>query len=371
MIIKVIGSNYVGIANAVFLSRNHEVQLIKTEEVDPMWIDEVDRYQTEHLPTLEKCFEPGNEDYVVICLPVSYDGELNQYDLRQLDEYVSKALTNPKAVIIIRSDVPIGYTDRMKARMNTDRIVYCPDFAREGRALYDIFHPSRMIVGDTTERGTAVGALFQLDDAVEILRMNAAEAESVKLFANCYLAMRVAYFNELDTFAEMRGMDSEQIIKGVSSDPRIGNLYNNPSFGYGGKYLVEGSEKLTANFAGIPHKIVHMVEVSNEVRKDHVTEMILKKKPESVGIYRLSMKAGSKNIHFSAVEGIISRLQSKGIKTIVYEPLIEREKFMAAPVIKELERFKEMSDVIVANRLDEQLGDVMDKVYSRDLYQRD
>ena len=371
MKIQVAGSGYTGIANAVFMAQSHEVRLVKTEEVPQSMLEEAKEYGVDLASILTDRFEPEGADYVVICIPVSYDGELNQYDLRRLDGYLTKALTGSEAVVIVRADVPIGYTARMKARFDTDRIVCCPDFVREGRALYDAFHPSRIIVGDMSAQGAAVGELLQPDPSVEVICMQSAEAESVKLFANCYLAMRVAYFNELDTFAEMRGMDAAQIIRGVSSDPRVGNLYNNPSFGYGGRYLVEGSEKLRANFADIPHKIVHMVEVSNEIRKDHVAEMIMKRQPKVVGVYGLSMKTGSKDFRYSTVEGIIMRLQSAGINTVVYEPMIDRERFLSARVITDLDAFKAMSDVIVANRLDEKLDDVMEKVYSRDLFRRD
>ena len=371
MKIQVAGSGYTGIANAVFLAQSHEVRLVKTEEVPQSMLEEAKEYGVDLASILTDRFEPEGADFVVICIPVSYDGELNQYDLRRLDGYLTKALTGSEAVVIVRADVPIGYTARMKARFDTDRIVCCPDFVREGRALYDAFHPSRIIVGDMSAQGAAVGELLQPDPSVEVICMQSAEAESVKLFANCYLAMRVAYFNELDTFAEMRGMDAAQIIRGVSSDPRVGNLYNNPSFGYGGRYLVEGSEKLRANFADIPHKIVHMVEVSNEIRKDHVAEMIMKRQPKVVGVYGLSMKTGSKDFRYSTVEGVIMRLQSAGINTVVYEPMIDRERFLSARVITDLDAFKAMSDVIVANRLDEKLDDVMDKVYSRDLFRRD
>ncbi|MGN0714152.1 MAG: nucleotide sugar dehydrogenase [Anaerovoracaceae bacterium] len=371
MKIQVAGSGYTGIANAVFLAQSHEVRLVKTEEVPQSMLEEAKKYGVDLASILTDRFDPEGADFVVICIPVSYDGELNQYDLRRLDGYLTKALTGSEAVVIVRADVPIGYTARMKARFDTDRIVCCPDFVREGRALYDAFHPSRIIVGDMSAQGAVVGELLQPDPSVEVICMQSAEAESVKLFANCYLAMRVAYFNELDTFAEMRGMDAAQIIRGVSSDPRVGNLYNNPSFGYGGRYLVEGSEKLRANFADIPHKIVHMVEVSNEIRKDHVAEMIMKRQPKVVGVYGLSMKTGSKDFRYSTVEGIIMRLQSAGINTVVYEPMIDRERFLSARVITDLDAFKAMSDVIVANRLDEKLDDVMDKVYSRDLFRRD
>lgn len=371
MKIQVAGSGYTGIANAVLLAQSHEVRLVKTEEVPQSMLEEAKEYGVDLASILTDRFEPEGADFVVICIPVSYDGELNQYDLRRLDGYLTKALTGSEAVVIVRADVPIGYTARMKARFDTERIVCCPDFVREGRALYDAFHPSRIIVGDMSAQGAAVGELLQPDPSVEVICMQSAEAESVKLFANCYLAMRVAYFNELDTFAEMRGMDAAQIIRGVSSDPRVGNLYNNPSFGYGGRYLVEGSEKLRANFADIPHKIVHMVEVSNEIRKDHVAEMIMKRQPKVVGVYGLSMKTGSKDFRYSTVEGIIMRLQSAGINTVVYEPMIDRERFLSARVITDLDAFKAMSDVIVANRLDEKLDDVMDKVYSRDLFRRD
>ena len=371
MKIQVAGSGYTGIANAVFLAQSHEVRLVKTEEVPQSMLEEAKEYGVDLASILTDRFEPEGADFVVICIPVSYDGELNQYDLRRLDGYLTKALTGSEAVVIVRADVPIGYTARMKARFDTDRIVCCPDFVRERRALYDAFHPSRIIVGDMSAQGAAVGELLQPDPSVEVICMQSAEAESVKLFANCYLAMRVAYFNELDTFAEMRGMDAAQIIRGVSSDPRVGNLYNNPSFGYGGRYLVEGSEKLRANFADIPHKIVHMVEVSNEIRKDHVAEMIMKRQPKVVGVYGLSMKTGSKDFRYSTVEGVIMRLQSAGINTVVYEPMIDRERFLSARVITDLDAFKAMSDVIVANRLDEKLDDVMDKVYSRDLFRRD
>ncbi|MGN0716065.1 MAG: hypothetical protein ACI4LN_09580, partial [Anaerovoracaceae bacterium] len=332
MKIQVAGSGYTGIANAVFLAQSHEVRLVKTEEVPQSMLEEAKKYGVDLASILTDRFEPEGADFVVICIPVSYDGELNQYDLRRLDGYLTKALTGSEAVVIVRADVPIGYTARMKARFDTDRIVCCPDFVREGRALYDAFHPSRIIVGDMSAQGAVVGELLQPDPSVEVICMQSAEAESVKLFANCYLAMRVAYFNELDTFAEMRGMDAAQIIRGVSSDPRVGNLYNNPSFGYGGRYLVEGSEKLRANFADIPHKIVHMVEVSNEIRKDHVAEMIMKRQPKVVGVYGLSMKTGSKDFRYSTVEGIIMRLQSAGINTVVYEPMIDRERFLSARV---------------------------------------
>lgn len=369
--IAIIGNGYTGIADALRLSKNNDIFLVETEEIDEGLYGRALAAGFDAGEAVCDLRSIGDSDYCVVSMPISYDGELNYHDTFKLEEYISAVLKFEKPVVILRSDVPIGYTDRLKERLKTDRIIYSPEFLREGRELFDVLNPSRIVIGDSGESGNRVGELFNSGGDIPVFYMSAREAEAVKLFSNCYLAMRVAYFNELDTFAELKGMDSEAIIKAVCADNRVGDLYNNPSFGYGGKYLMEATEKLRSDMTEIPQKITTMVEAANEVRKDHIADMVMKCKPKVVGIYRLSMKTGSKDFKYSAVEGLIVRLQERGVNIVVYEPMLELERFFSAKVVNNLEEFKEMSDIIVANRVDELLSDVMDKVYSRDVFNRD
>lgn len=365
-------------AQAALLSRKAEIAVIPTETPDLSGADsDFSQYLTEQ--TLQRMLQPDEAaafcgaDAVVIASRVYYDAELNHYDTLEVEKYLSLALRYAKdAEIILRSDVPVGFTQRMNARLDRPRIRYSPDFAREGRAFYDSFHPARIIVGETGEAGQRIASLFCPEGVQpEILLMGATEAESVKLFANSYLAMRVAFFNELDTFAALRGLQAEQIIRGVSSDPRVGDLYNNPSFGYGGRYLTEGTAKLKANFMGVPQKIAGMVEDANEVRKDFIAQSILKQSPKTVGIFRMNIKTGSKDFRYSSVEGVMKRLQAGGVKVLVYEPMIRLDRFLSAEVLHDLPQFKKECDLILANRMDDALADVADKVFTRDLFRRD
>ena len=374
MRITVIGSGHTALSVAAVLSLKNEVKILRDGSIYHNVLLHATEYgvtDLESLITDEPAEALDGAELVVISLIVPYDTELNMYDLHDLDMYMNQAMRYaPGAAIVLRSDVPVGYTARIRNRYQDLDIAFVPDFAREGRSLQDAFNPARLIIG-----GGSTRLQKQIEELLcgscEVVHTDSDEAESVKLFANAYLAMRVAYFNELDTYAELRGLDARAIIRSVSLDPRIGDLYNNPSFGYGGRYLVEGTCRLRNDFADIPERMVDMVEVSNEVRKDHIVDMIMERKPECCGIYGLSMKTGSKDFRCSAVDGVIRRLQARGVRVVIFEPMIDMERFLSADVVADFEEFCRMSDVIVANRVDERIKAYGDKLYTRDIFERD
>lgn len=374
MRITVVGSGYMALSLATMLSCEDEVKILSDGSVYQNVLIHASEYgvtDLESLITDEPAEALKGAELVFISLIVPYDTELNMYDLHDVDMYMNQVMRfAPGAAIVLRSDVPVGYTARVRNRYPELDIAFVPDFGREGRALQDAFEPSRIIIGGgSPELQKQIEKL--LGGSCEVVHTDSDEAESVKLFANAYLAMRVAYFNELDTYAELRGLDSRDIIRAVSLDPRIGDLYNNPSFGYGGRYLVEGTCRLRNDFADIPERMVDMVEVSNEVRKDHIVDMIMERQPRCCGIYGLSMKTGSKDFRCSAVDGIIRRLQARGVRVVIFEPMIDMERFLSADVVADFDAFCRMSDVIVANRVDDRIKAHGDKLYTRDLFERD
>ncbi len=388
MKIAVAGTGYVGLSLATLLSQNNEVYALdvipeKVEminnRISPIQDEYIEKYFAEKELKLKatldykEAFEGA--EFIIISTPTNYDPELNYFDTSSVEDIIQKVKSlGIDTTMVVKSTVPVGFIKSMKEKYNIDNIMFSPEFLREGKALYDNLYPSRIIVGEKSQRAEIFASLLKecaLKDDVVVKFMDSTEAEAVKLFANTYLALRVAYFNELDTYAEIKGLNTKDIIDGVCLDPRIGDHYNNPSFGFGGYCLPKDSKQLKANYKDVPENIISAIVEANRTRKDHIANMILSKKPKTVGVYRLTMKAGSDNFRASAIQGVMKRIKAKGIEVVVYEPTLKDETFFNSRVIRDIDEFKKISDVIIVNRIDSNTEDIKTKIYTRDLFSRD